>query len=81
MDQKLRSLGLILLLLKTGWDSSQDGMEGDGVLKTLGFNPTEVKLFTMPHPPVGDSGNSYPHCIPRSPFPLATYGDAEVTQQ
>lgn len=52
------------------------GIEGDGTLKTQGFNSTPISI---PHSPMQVLENSFSGYITRSPFPLATSGDREDT--
>lgn len=61
------------------WDFFHDRMEGDRTSETQGHNSTEIKLSSIPCPPVGASGNSNSCRTPRSPFPSATGGDVEST--
>lgn len=71
MEWELGTLASILALPKPQlpFCGSADGNE---TLEPQECNSAEIKLFTVSHPPVGTSGNSYSNSTPITPLPIAT---------
>lgn len=76
LEQRLWAVALTLALLKTRLDFFQGRMEEEGTLETQGSNSIQISIT---HSPVEVSENPCSHDITRSPLPLVTGGDTEVS--
>lgn len=70
MKQKVWTLALILAIMKAKLEFLHGETDEDGILEGNPLNFTSSKKLSMkPHPPMGASGNSFPHGTSGTPLP------------